>query len=73
MKSSPLSLFKMVVFPALSSPLREYEISAAPRYVRSEDVNSQKEDAHLPLLPSVFADNREQTHSIVNVPIGWLG
>ena len=29
MKSSPLSLFKMVVFPALSSPLRRREVSAA--------------------------------------------
>lgn len=72
MKSSPLSLFKMVVFPALSSPLRKFWISATLWYGQSEDVNSQKEDAHLPLLPSVFADNREQTH-IVNVPIEWSG
>ena len=43
------------------------------RYQRLSGVgdlkDSQKEDAHLPLLPSVLADNRKQTH-IVNVPVG---
>ena len=40
----------------------------ALRYGRSEDADSQEEDTHLPLLPSVLADNRKQTH-IVNVPV----
>ena len=69
MMSSPLSRFKIVVFPPLSSPLHEYETSAALWRGWSRDVDSQKEDAHLPLLPSVLADNREQAH-IVNVPVG---
>jgi len=59
MKSSPSSLFKMVVFPALSSPLRGREISAAVWCGRSKDVDSQEEDTHLPLLPSVLPDDRK--------------
>lgn len=49
----------MVVFPALSSPLNEHEISAAGQY---EHGHSQKKDAHLPLLPSVLANYCKQTH-----------
>lgn len=54
----------MVVFPALSSPLGKREMSAAVGYERSQDVDSQKEEAHLPLPPSVLADNRKQTHVV---------
>ena len=68
MISSPLSRFKMVVFPALSSPLHEHGISVAGRHRWSE--SSQKEDPHFPLLPPVLADNRKKTH-VVNVPVRW--
>lgn len=71
MISSPLSRFKIVVFPALSSPLGKCEMSAAAGDERSQGVDSQKEEAHLPLPPSVLADNRKQTH-VVDVPMRVL-
>jgi hypothetical protein len=67
MISSPLSRFKMVVFPALSSPLNGYRVSGYQQLSsvsESEYAYLQKEDAHFSLLPSVLANYCKQTHTV---------
>ena len=64
MISSPFNFFSIVVFPALSRPLRRrlsiWEFSEEWR----GGALLQEENAHLLLLLSVLADDREETHSV---------
>ena len=60
MISSPLSFLRIVVFPALSSPLDAW-ISVNGRDDQ-EDKSAQEENSHFFLLLAIFADDREETH-----------
>lgn len=70
MMSSPFSRFKMVVFPALSSPLSEDKISAAEQ---RESVHLQEKNPHLSLLPSVLPNYCEQAHVVDGTVVGQKG
>ena len=59
--SSPLSHLRIVVFPALSRPLRSF------RSRKYHYISLQEKDTHFPLFFSVLADNSEEPHVVVEV------
>lgn len=59
--SSPFSFLRIVVFPALSRPLRVISLDEA---VLGMIVDLQEEQTHLLLLLSVLSDDCKQTHSV---------
>ena len=65
--SSPFNFLRIVVFPALSSPLWR----SAAASVSVVDSNVQEQQAHLFLLLPVLANDRQQTHVLYRLFVAW--
>jgi hypothetical protein len=59
--SSPFSFFRIVVFPALSSPLKVNQL--ADQFLGAF-LDSQKEQTHLLLFLAILSNDCEKTHDV---------
>jgi hypothetical protein len=64
--SSPFSFLRIVVFPALSRPLRVISLDEC---ILAMIGDLQEEQTHLLLLLPVLSDDCEQAHSICRVTV----